>query len=135
MSFLFAFLHGEQVLVGLLLAGIAVLLGVPLLLYLWLWKTRLSELHLALAYFMLVAALCVGLAVRPSDPTSVLTLAAFSISFILTLPWSPLVGWFVSEFRSSVISDREFSVGMLIGAGINSVVLYFIAAKMRRLIN
>lgn len=134
MNFLFAFLHGEQVLIGLLLAGIVVFVGVPLLLYFWLWNTRLSELHLALAYFMSVAALCVGLAVTPTDPTSVLTLSAFSLSFILTLPWSPLVGWLLSQFRSSVLGDREFSLVMLIGAGINAVILYFIAVKMRRII-
>ena len=134
MNFLFAFLHGEQVLIGLLLAGIVVLVGVPFLLYLWVWNTRLSETHLAVGYFMSVAALCVGLAVTPSDPTSILALAAFSVSFILTLPWSPLAGWLVSEFRDSALSDRAFSVVMLIGAGINAVILYFIAVKIRRII-
>ena len=134
MNFLFAFLHGEQVLIGLLLAGIAVLVGVPLLLYIWLWNARWSELHLSLAYFILSAVLCVVLALSPNNPTSVLSLATFSLVFILTLPWSPLLGWLVSEIRNSGLSDREFSVAMLIGAGINAVVLYFIATKMRRLI-
>jgi hypothetical protein len=72
--------------------------------------------------------------VTPTDPTSVLTLAVFSLSFILTLPWSPLVGWLLSQVRSSVLGDREFSLVMLIGAGINAVILYFIAVKMRRII-
>lgn len=135
MNFLFAFLHGEQVLIAIVLAGIVVVVGIPLLLYLWLWNTKLSELHLALAYFISVAALCVGLAVTPPDPTSILTLAIFSLSFILTLPWGPLVGWLASQFRSSVLSDSEFSLVMLVGAGINAVILYFIALKMRRMIS
>ena len=121
-------------LIGLLFAGVIVLVGFPLLLYVWLWHTKVSELKLTFAYFISVALLCVALALNPNDPTSILSLTAFLVSFILTLPWSVVAGWVLSEVRNSALSDREFAVVMLFGAGLNAVLLYFIAAKMRRLI-
>lgn len=129
-----AFLHGEQMLVALLLAGIVALVGVPLALYLWLWRTELSELKLALGYFAITAVLCGVVAFSVNDPPSILPLTASALGFILTLPWSPLGGWAFSEIRNSVPSDREFAVVMLLAAGLNAVLLYFLAVKMRRLI-
>ena len=43
-----ALLHGEQVLVALVFAGLSVVIGLPALLYVWLWHTKLSELKLAI---------------------------------------------------------------------------------------
>ena len=51
MNLSLAFLHGEQALVGFVLAAVTVLVGFPLLVYVWLRHTKLSEKKLALAYF------------------------------------------------------------------------------------
>ena len=57
MNFSPAFLQDEIVLVGLLFVGLIALIGVPLVLYLWLWHTKVSELKLTLAYLILMAVL------------------------------------------------------------------------------
>lgn len=131
---LLAFLHGEQALVGIVLAGLIALIGVPLLLYVWLWHTKVSELQLACAYLVFVAVLCVVYASSVNDPPSMLSLTPSLLGFILTLPWSAVVGLGVSEMFDWQLSDGKFALIMMLGALINSVLLYFAAVKMRRLI-
>lgn len=134
MNLYLAFLHGEHMLMALLLAAIIAFVGFPVLLYLWLWRTEISELKLAFGYFMSSAVLCGVSALSPNDPASILPLTASALGFILTLPWNVLVGWALGEARNAELSDREFAVVMLFSAGFNAVLLYFVAAKMRRLI-
>lgn len=132
MNFSPAFLHGEIVLVGLLFAGLIALVGVPLVLYVWLWHTKASELKLTVAYLILMAVLSV---VFGSDGvSSILSLTISMLGYILSLPWSALASWALSEARDSPVSDREFALLMMLAAGINAVLLYFAAGKMRRLI-
>lgn len=133
MSLPLAFLHGEQVLFGIVVAGLISLIGVPLLLYVWLWRTKWSELKLAISYFILVAVLCVVFGAIPNDPSSILSIIVFAFTFVLTLPWSVLAVWAVSEFNSGG-SDIKFAIWMSVAAGVNAVLLYFVAVKMRRLI-
>jgi len=132
-----AFLHGEQILIGILLAAAIILVCFPVLLYIWLWHSKVSELKLADAFFGFVTALAVMLIVMPNDPTSIFSLTVFSLSFILTLPWSALAGGVLGEIlkaRGSGLGDNGFAVVMIFSAGINAVILYFIAVKLRRLI-
>jgi hypothetical protein len=128
-----ALLHGEQVLIGLLLAGAIVVVCVPVLLYLWLWHTKVSEAKLAVAYFGVVAVLWGIFAMNPNNPTSMVSLTAFSIGFILTLPWSAVTGFLVAEL-SPGLGDRLFALVSVLFAAVNAVILYFIAVKLRRLI-
>lgn len=128
-----AFLHGEQVLVALLFAGVITLLGIPVL-YVWLWHTKVSELKLAIAYFMIATVMCAGLAFGAFNPVAMLPLTASALGFILSLPWSLVLGWGVSEALNLKLGDRGLAVVMLFGAGVNAVLLYFAAVKMRRLI-
>lgn len=132
-----AFLHGEQVLIGILLAAAVVFVCFPVLLYIWLWRTKVSELKLAVAFFVSVTVLAVILIVTPDDPTSILTLATFSLSFILTLPWSALASTVLVQILKaggSGMGENAFAVLMIISAAVNAVILYFIAVKLRRLI-
>jgi hypothetical protein len=134
MSFSPAFLHGEQVLVGLGLAALITLIVIPLLLYFWLWHTKISELQLATAYFILMAVVCGSLAFSTSNPTSIFQLTVVGLGFLLTLPWNLLAGWLFSLAINTGLSDRQLAVVMLLGAAINAVLLYFAAIKMRRII-
>ena len=135
MSFFLAFLHGEQALVGIALACVIALIGVPLVLYVWLWHTRLSELQLACAYLVLVAALCAVYTTGRTGVPSILILFPSFLGFILTLPWSAIAGWGLSEMFNWDLSDGALAIVMMLGALINSVLLYFLAVKMRSLIN
>lgn len=129
-----AFLHGEQALVALLFAGIIALLGVPVL-YFWLWHTKVSALKLAIAYFVIAAVMCAQLAFGEPNPGSIPSLTASALGLILSLPWSVGVGWVLSTTLNLDFDDRAVGVVMLFGAGVNAVLLYFAAAKMRRLID
>ena len=59
MNLSLAFFHGEQAFVSLLFAALIALLGFPLLVYVWLRHTKLSERIPALVYFMVTASACV----------------------------------------------------------------------------
>lgn len=133
MNLYLTFLHGQQGLVALLLAGAIALLGIPVL-YVWLWHTKVSELKLAIAYFMIAPVMCAELAFGAFDPVAMLPLTASALGFILSLPWSVVLGWVLSEVLDVELGDRRFAVVMLLGAGVNAVLLYFAAVKMRRLI-
>ena len=133
MNFSPAFLHGEIVLVGLLFAGLIALVGVPLVLYLWLWHTKASALKLTAAYLILMVVLSVVFSLGP-NLSSILSLTVSMLGYVLSLPWSVLASWALKETRDTPVSDREFAVLMMLAAGINAVLLYLAAAKMRRLI-
>lgn len=129
-------LHGEQLLVALALAGVIVVIGGPILLYIWLWHSEVSESKLAFGYFLFVATLCAVPFIGSPAPLSVFSLTTFSLAFILSLPWS--VSGFVLheilETRGEALGDRSLAMVMLFCAGVNAVLLYFIARRMRRLI-
>jgi hypothetical protein len=131
---LLAFLHGEQALVGMVLAGLIALIGVPLILYVWLWHTRVSELQLAGAYLILMAVLCAVFSSGTNNPASMLSITPWMLAFILTLPWSAIAGFGLSAIFDWQMSDGAFAIMMMGGALVNSVLLYFAAVKMRRLI-
>lgn len=129
-------LHGEQFLVALALAGVIALIGVPVLLYIWLWHSQVSESKLALGYFLFVATLCVVPFTAFQEPLSVFSLTAVSLALILSLPWSAFAGFVLHEIleaRGEPLEDRAFAIVMLFSAGVNAVLLYFIARKMRHL--
>lgn len=127
-----AFLHGEQVLVALGLAALIALIGVPAVLYVWLWHTKVSEFKLVLAYLLLMAILAVVFSSN-NDPTAMFSLTLSGLGFILSLPWSVLAGWVLSKAFNSDVSDGAVAILMMVGACINAVLLYFAAVKMRRL--
>lgn len=128
-----AFLHGQQALVAFFLAGVITLLGVPVL-YVWLWHTKASALKLAIAYFVIATLMCAQFAFGRFDPGAILPLTASAFGLILSLPWSVVLAWGLSEALSLELDDRAFAVLMLLGAGVNAMLLYFAAVKMRRLI-
>ena len=131
-----AFLHGEWILVPLGLAALTTLIGVPLVLYIWLWRTKLSELKLAIAYLIFVGVLCIIFGSDgPASPSSVLWNTVSALGFILTLPWNLLAGWLFDAWLGPEVYDHEFAIMMLLGAGINAVLLYLVAIKLRRLIS
>lgn len=130
-----AFLHGEWILVPLALAGLTALIGVPLALYVWLWHTKVSELKLAIAYLIFVGVLCIIFgSAGPANPAWILSNTASALGFILTLPWNLLAGWAFSILRGSEVNDHEFAIMMMIGGGVNAVLLYLVALKLRHLI-
>jgi hypothetical protein len=131
---LLAFLHGEQALVGMALAGLIALIGVPLSIYVWLWHTKLSEFQLACAYLVLMVVLCAVFSSGANAPAAMPSITPWMLAFILTLPWSAIVGFGLNEMFDWHMSDGAFAVVMMLGALINSVPLYFAAVKMRRLI-
>lgn len=129
-----ALLHGEQVLIGLLLAGVILVVCVPVLLYFWLWHSTVSASKLVVAYFVIVAVLWGVVAMNPNrNPTSMVSLTAFSMGFILTLPWSAVTSFIVAEL-SPGLGDRPLALLSVLFAAVNAVILYFIAVKIRRLI-
>jgi hypothetical protein len=132
MNFSPAFLHGETIVFGLLLGALIGLIGGPLLLYMWLWHTKVSELNLTVGYLILMAILCVVFSWN--SPSSMLSLIASGLGFFLSLPWSVLAGWVLSGVSNFSGSDRQFALLMMGGAGINAVLLYLAARKMRRTI-
>jgi hypothetical protein len=134
MSLFLAFLHGEQALVGFIFAAVLALLGVPLLLYVWLWHTRVSELKLAVAYLIITAGACGIVAFNTPDSASILIFTAFFIAFIFSLPWNVITFGVLWLTGNSNVGDREFALVMLLGAGMNTMLVYFAAKKMRGLI-
>lgn len=129
-----AFLHGEQALVGIALAGLIALIGVPALLYVWLWHTKVSALQLSIAYLVLMAVLCGVSLSSPNNPLSIPPLTAWALGFILTLPWSAVAAWVLSQTLKLDLNDQQFAMMMMVAAGVNAVLLYLVARKMRRLI-
>ena len=131
MNLFLAFLHGEQALIGFIFAAITVLLGFPLLVYVWLRHTKLSEKKLAIAYFIVAASACGAFALRVPDSAYIPIFTVFYIAFILTLPWNVITIVALYVFDNQFMSDNEVTLVMLMGAGINTMLLYFFAKKIR----
>ena len=131
MNISLAFLHGSQVLVGFVFAAVIVLLGFPLLLYVWLWRTKVSERKLAIGYLVVTASACGVVALSSPGSATIFIFTAFFIAFIFSLPWNVITIVAISFIAHQNMSDNEFALIMLLGAGINSMLLYFAAKKMR----
>ena len=69
----------------------------------------------------------------PANPASTLNTAS-ALGFILTLPWNCWLLWVFSNLRSSEVYDHHVAIMMMLGGGVNAVLLYLIAIKLRRLI-
>jgi len=131
MNLSLGFFHGEQALVGLIFAAVLVLLGFPLLVYVWLRHTKISEQKLALAYFIVAAGACGVFALSVPGPASIPILIVCYIAFILTLPWNLITAFALHLADGVYMSDHEVALVMLMGAGINTMLLYFLGKKMR----
>lgn len=131
MNLSLAFLHGEQALVGFIFAAVIVLLGSPLLIYVWLRHTKLSEKKLALAYFIVTAGACGMSALGIPDSAYIPVLTVSYVAFIYTLPWNVITIFALYFFGNQYMSNNEVVLVMLMGAGINAMLLYFFAKKMR----
>ena len=129
MNLSLAFLHGEQALVGFVFAAVTVLVGFPLLVYVWLRHTKLSEKKLALVYFIVTASACGVFAL--SDSTSLPLFIPSYIAFIFTMPWNLITIFALYWLGNQYMSDNEVALVMLMGAGINTMLLYFFAKKIR----
>src|SRR5690349_276121 len=123
MNLSLAFFHGEQAFVAFIFVAFTVLFGVPLLGYVWLRHTKLSEKKLALAYFIVTASACGVFALGGLDSAYIPLLTVFYIAFIYTLPWSLITIIALHVFGNQNMSDNEIVVVMLMGAGINSMLL------------
>jgi membrane protein DedA with SNARE-associated domain len=132
MNLSLAFFHGEQALVGLVLAGLIVVVVVPLVFYVWLRRTKASELKLTLTYVISTAVICALNAFSTKDPTSLFQVTVFILAFILTLPWNVITLVVVSLAGAADIGDRELVATMLLGAGVNAMILFFLARKAKR---
>ena len=127
-----AFFHGEQALAAFGLGALIVVIGVPLVFYVWLWHTKASERTLAVTYAVPTAILC-GLSVlKPDDPLSLFHLTATTVAGILTLPWNIITLVVTSIASNAEISDREIVMAMLLGAGVNTVIVFYVARRIRR---
>jgi len=129
MNLSLAFFHGEQAFVGFVLAAVTVLLGFPLIVYVWLRHTKLSEKKLALAYLIVTVSACGVFAL--SDSTSLPLFIPSYIAFIFTMPWNLITIFALYWLGNQYMSDNEVALVMLMGAGINTMLLYFLAKKIR----
>jgi hypothetical protein len=130
MNLSLAFFHGEQALVALALGSFIVVVAVPLVFYVWLRHTKASELKLTLTY-VISTAVCVLNAFSTNDPTSLFQLTVFILAFILTLPWNVITFLVISLVGNADVSVREVVVVTLLGAGVNTVILFFLAKKAK----
>ena len=130
MNFSLAFLHGEVAFFNLLLGALVGLIGGPLLLYIWLWHTKVSELKLTVTYLALMVVLSVVFS--QSDLSSMLSVTASGLGLFLSLPWSVLAALALNATGMSTGGDRGFAILMMGAAGINAVLLYLLARKVRR---
>jgi len=131
MNLSLAFFHGEQALVAFVLAGLIIVIAVPLVFYVWLRHTKASELKLTLTYVISTAVICVLNAFSTNDPTSLFQLTVFILAFILTLPWNVITFLVISLVGNADVSVREVVVITLLGAGVNTVILFFLAKKAK----
>jgi hypothetical protein len=125
-----AFFHGEQALVALILGGFIIVVAVPLVFYLWLRRTKSSERKLTYTYVATTAVLCFLMALS-NDEMSLFHLTVGTMAFILTLPWNVITLFAVSFAGNADIGDREIISAMLLGAGVNAMILYFLAKKAK----
>ncbi|MEN3327107.1 MAG: hypothetical protein V7638_1914 [Acidobacteriota bacterium] len=126
-----AFFHGEQALVAFFLAALIIVGGVPLIFYIWLRHTKSSELKLTYTYVLSTAVLCVLMAFTIHDKLSLFHLTVATVAFVLTLPWNVITLCVVSYAGNSDIGSREVLATMFLGAGVNAMILFFLAKKAR----
>ena len=131
MNLSLAFFHGEQALVGLVFAAGLVLFVIPLVIYVWLWLTNVSERKLSFAYLILTVITCALTAFSSPGTASVLNFAAVYTGFVLTLPWNIITLVVLYLGGNPNVSDYEFALIMLLGAGINTMLVYLFAKKIR----
>lgn len=112
-----ALLHGEQVLFGLILAAAVVLLLGYVAAFIWWWNTPKQAGKFAASYFLLAALSCLAYYLWGDTTMDVLSIAAFSFAFVLTLPWSLLSD-------ELLLRGEAFKVYMLAGAAVNAALIY-----------
>lgn len=113
------------------LGGLIVLICVPLVFYVWLWRTNSSTLKLTLIYAVSTVVVC-GLSLIPTEsPVSLFRLTMATIAGLLTLPWNILTLLPAALSDTSEISRTEGTFAMLLGAGVNAWILFFLAKKAR----
>ena len=130
MNFSLAFFHGEQFLVGMAVAGLIVVITAPLVFYIW-WHTKSSERTLTLTYVIAVAV-CVLNAIPTDNPSSLFQFTMFTVAGILALPWNLITIVAIDITNNSYVSDRESMVATLLGAGVNAVIIFYGAKRLRR---
>ena len=128
MNFSLAFFHGEQFLVSMAVAGLLVVITAPLVFYIW-WRTKSSERTLTLAYVIAVAVCALN--TIPADGSSLFQFTMFTTAGILALPWN-LITIVAIDHTNSYVSDGESMVATLLGAGVNAVIIFYGARRLRR---
>jgi len=132
MNLLLAFFHGEQALAAFALSGFIIVVAVPLVFYVWLRQTKSSERTLTLIYAISTAVLCGLSAFHSEDPVSVFQLTVFTLAGLLTMPWNVITLIAITLAAPNLdISDREIVVTMLLGGGVNTMVLFYLAKKAK----
>lgn len=127
-----AFFHGVQGLIAFAIAALIIVIGVPLVFYIWLRHTKSSELKLTLIYASVAVVVCGLVAIPTGDSQSLFHGTVFILAFILTLPWNAITFYALTIAGDSDISDPETAATMLLSAGVNAVALFFLAKKARR---
>lgn len=132
MNLFLAFFHGEQALVAFGLGGLIIVVAVPLVFYVWLRRTKSSERALTLIYAISTAVLCGLSAFQSDDPVSVFQLTVFTLAGVLTMPWNVITLIVITLAAPNTdIRDREIVVTMLLGGGVNTMILFYIAKKAK----
>ncbi|HYV14109.1 MAG TPA: hypothetical protein VE980_24595 [Pyrinomonadaceae bacterium] len=132
MNLSLAFFHGEQALVALVLGGLIIVIAVPLVFYVWLRHSKSSELKLTYIYVLSTAVFCALMALTTYDEVSLFHLTVATVAFILTLPWNLITLFVVSFAGNSDIGNGEILSAMLLGAGVNAWILFFLAKKAKK---
>jgi len=132
MNLSLAFFHGEQALVALVLGGLIIVVAVPLVFYVWLRHSKSSELKLTYIYVLSTAVFCALMALTTYDEVSLFHLTVATVAFILTLPWNLITLFVVSFAGNSDIGNGEILSAMLLGAGVNAWILFFLAKKAKK---
>lgn len=132
MNLFLALFHGEQALVAFAVGGLIIVVAVPLVFYVWLRQTKSSERTLTLIYAISTAVLCGLSAFQSEDPVSVFQLTVFTLAGILTMPWNVITLIAITlAAPNSDISEREIAVTMLLGGGVNTMILFYLAKKAK----
>ena len=132
MNFFPAFFHGEQAIVAFIIGGLIIVVAVPLVFYVWLRHTKSSERPLTIIYAITTAILCGVTAFASENSVSVSHLTVFTLAGLLTLPWNIITLIAISLAAPNTdINDREIVVAMLLGAGVNTMILRFLAKKAK----
>ena len=133
MNLFLALFHGEQALVALVFGGFIVVITVPVIFYTWLRHTKSSERKLTTIYVVSTAVLCALSALTMRYELSLFALTVATAAFILTLPWNAITLIAITlAAPNSDISDREILVTMVLGGGVNAMILFYLAKKAKK---